>query len=58
VGREVWGTYSVRDHLQEHPRAADVLLQFGVSEAFAAHEPTQPSPAGLLITARKELGWQ
>jgi ABC-type enterobactin transport system permease subunit len=32
--------------------------QFGVSEAFAAHEPTQPSSAGLLITARKELGWQ
>jgi hypothetical protein len=26
VGREVWGTYSVRDHLREHPWAADVLL--------------------------------
>jgi hypothetical protein len=32
--------------------------QFGVSEAFAAHATTQPSSAGLLITARKELGWQ
>ena len=26
MGREVWGTYSVRDHLREHPWAADVLL--------------------------------
>jgi hypothetical protein len=32
--------------------------QFGVSEAFAAKEPHEPSSAGLLITARKELGWR
>jgi hypothetical protein len=32
--------------------------QFVASEAFNAMEPRQPSPAGLLITARKELGWQ
>lgn len=32
--------------------------QFAASEAFGAMEPRQPSPAGLLITARKELGWQ
>jgi hypothetical protein len=32
--------------------------QFVASEAFDAREPSQPSPAGLLITARKELGWR
>ena len=32
--------------------------QFAASEAFDAREPSQPSPAGLLITARKELGWR
>ena len=32
--------------------------QFAASEAFDAGEPSQPSPAGLLITARKELGWR
>ena len=26
MGREVWGAYSVRDHLEPHPWAADVLL--------------------------------
>ncbi len=31
--------------------------QFAASETFNAMEPRQPSPAGLLITARKELGW-
>jgi hypothetical protein len=56
MGREVWGTYSVRDHLQEHPWAADVLLY---DRLVIPVPPAPDSPEDPAEWARWQAnGWQ
>ena len=43
MGREVWGAYSVRDHLEPHPWAADVLLY---DRLLIPVPPSQDEPNG------------
>ena len=56
MGREVWGTYSVRDHLREHPWAADVLLY----DRLVVPVPPEPGdPRDPAEWARwQDNGWQ